>query len=157
MMEQKKTIFHYIGQVFTTYGIIISIFLVFTSLIGESASEFSTLYSLGNKGLSMETLTQLLLLSMVTTVAQVVFLTDQWVKTMTMFVRNLLFFGTMCVILICFIFIFSWFPVNNGKAWICFLLSFLVCTGISVGISKWEEHIENKKMEQALKKMKSGK
>ena len=46
MMEQKKTIFHYIGQVFTTYGIIISIFLVFTSLIGESASEFSTLYSL---------------------------------------------------------------------------------------------------------------
>lgn len=72
-MEQNKTIFSYIGQLFATYGVIVTIFIVFTGIIGDNAKNISTLYSLGNQGLSLATLVQLLALAGVITLAQVAF------------------------------------------------------------------------------------
>ena len=47
-MEDKKTIFDYLGQLFATYGITVAIFIVFGMVVGEGAREFSTLFALGN-------------------------------------------------------------------------------------------------------------
>lgn len=89
------------------------------------------------------------------TIFQIIFLTDKWIKNMTMFTRNILFFINMCITMALFATVFSWFPVGNIRAWIGFLICFIFSTAISVGINKLEENAENRKMEQALKKIKN--
>lgn len=153
-MEQNKTIFSYIGQVFATYGIIVTIFIVFSILIGERACGVSSLFSLADEGLAINTLLQLLLMTVIINLSQNLFLTDRWIKNMPMIIRNILFFATVCVVIVVFAFLFEWFPVKDYKAWIGFAVSFVICTIISVGISKLEENAQNKKMEQALEKIK---
>ena len=149
-MEDNKTIFDYLGQLFATYGITVAIFMVLTILIGEYTNDISSLYSLGNRGLSIQTLAQVFLLSIIITISQIAFLTDKWIKNMQMILRNILFFGTICVTVA----LFSWFPIGNIRAWIGFLISFILCSTISVGIKRLAENAENKKLEQALKKIK---
>ena len=153
-MEQKKTILNYIGQLFATYGIIVTIFIVFVSVVGENAKDLSSLYQFGNQGLALDTLVQLLMLACIVTLAQILYLTDQWIKNMNIILRNILFFATICVVMGVFVAIFVWFPINNVKAWVAFAVSFVICTCISVFISKLQENAENKKMEQALEKFK---
>ena len=151
-MEEKKTIFDYIGQLFATYGIIVAIFLIFGSCIGSLAKDHSTLFSLGKEGFAMNTLFELLLLAVIITGTQIVFLTDKWIKNMSLILRNVFFFGIIVIVMAVFAIVFGWFPVNEAKAWIGFFISFFICTLISITISKLEEKAENRKMEQALEK-----
>ncbi|MGN0340885.1 MAG: hypothetical protein ACI4D0_10380 [Lachnospira sp.] len=157
MMEDNKTIFNYIGQVFATYGMILFIFIIFGSLIGDIASGYSSLFELGNQGFSIATLLQLFVLAFIITVAQVAFLTDRWIKNLSLFFRNVLFFGIVVVTIVIFVILFGWFPIDDLKSWIGFVLSFVVCTAIGVTISRMEEQAENRKMEQALNKIKNKK
>ena len=151
-MEEKKTIFDYIGQLFATYGIIVAIFLIFGSCIGSLAKGHSSLFSLGKEGFAINTLFELLLLAVIITGTQIVFLTDKWIKNMSLVLRNVFFFGIIVIVMVVFSIVFGWFPVNEAKAWIGFFISFFICTVISITISKLEEKAENKKMEQALEK-----
>ena len=134
-MEQNKTIFNYVRQVFAIYGIIVMVFLVFCTLIGEGAREYSSLYALGSKGLTIQTLSQLLILSFIISIFQIIFLTDKWIKSITMAL-----FAT----------VFSWFPVGNIRAWIGFLICFIFSTAISVGINKLEENAEGMLKQSSL-------
>lgn len=151
-MEENKTIFSYLGQIFATFGVIVVIFLVFALVIGNDTSEYSTLFALGSKGLTAATLLEVLLLSVIITLAQVAFLTDKWIKNMGLAVRYVCFFGIIGIVSLTFSVLFSWFPIDNPMAWLGFVISFAICTAIGVVISKLEEKAENKKMEQALKK-----
>ena len=151
-MKENKTIFDYIGQLFTIYGVIVTIFMIFGVIIGNSASKYSSLFALGNLGFSINTLFQLLILAFIITIAQVLFLTDKWIKHMRLLIRNICFFGCIVILMVVFAIAFAWFPINEVKAWISFGVSFLICTVISITISRLEEKAENKKMEQALQK-----
>ena len=51
-MEDRKTIFEYIAQLFTTYGIMVVIFIVINLVIGDNARSVSTLFAIGSDGLS---------------------------------------------------------------------------------------------------------
>lgn len=154
MMEDKKTVFYYISQVFATYGIILFIFIIFGITIGEGARGYSSLFELGNQGFSIATLLQLFILAILISIAQIAFLTDRWIKNMSLFFRNVLFLGTVIIAIVLFAIFFEWFPIYDVKAWIGFVLSFIVCTVVSVTISRLEEQAENKKMEQALNRFK---
>lgn len=154
MMEDKKTIFNYIGQVFATYGMILFIFIIFGIMIGDIARGYSSLFELGNQGFSIATLLQLFILAIIISIAQIAFLTDRWIKNLSIFFRNVLFFGTAIITIAIFAIFFKWFPIYDVKAWIGFGLSFIVCTVVSVTISRLEEQAENKKMEQALNRFK---
>ena len=157
MMEDNKTIFNYIGQVFATYGMILFIFIIFGIMIGDNASGYSSLFELGNQGFSIATLLQLFILAVIISVTQIAFLTYKLIKNLSIFFRNVLFFGTIVITFVTFAILFEWFPIDDVKAWIGFVLSFVVCTAISVTISRLEEQAENKKMEQALNKIKNKK
>lgn len=156
-MEDRKTIFSYIGQLFATYGIIVVIFMIFSVTIGDRAKEHSSLFEMGKQGLTLGTLFQLLILAFIITVAQILFLTDKLIKNMNLIARNVCFFGCIVVAMIVFAVCFDWFPVTEVKAWIGFGVSFVICTALSIIISKLEENAENKKMEQALAKLQSDK
>ena len=153
-MEDRKTIFEYIAQLFTTYGIMVVIFIVINLVIGDNARSVSTLFALGSDGLSAAMLLELLLLAFIITVAQNVFLSDILIKDMALIVRNVLFFLTIMIAITVFVIIFGWFPINEVGAWIGFIVSFAVCTAVSAVFMRLEERAENKKMQEALNRLK---
>lgn len=149
-MEENKTIFNYISQVFTTYGIIIAIFIILGCITGEEAAEYSTLFAYGNQGFSIATLTQLFAVSVVISIGQIIFLTDRWIKRLSILIRSTLFIATVILAIVFFVIAFKWFPIGDVKAWFSFLLSFSACSFIGVVVSILREKMENKKMDQAL-------
>ena len=153
-MEDRKTIFEYIAQLFTTYGIMVVIFIVINLFIGENARSVSTLFAIGSDGLSSAMLLELLLLAFIITAAQNIFLSDILIKDMALIVRNILFFLTIMIAITVFVIIFGWFPINEVGAWIGFIISFAVCTAVSAVFMRLEERAENKKMQEALNRLK---
>lgn len=153
-MDEKKTIFNYIAQIFATFGVIVLIFTVFTLVVGENARGYSTLFELGGKGISASVLLQLLLLAFLISVGQVLFLTDAAIKKMPMALRYFFFFLLVMAAVVVFVIVFGWFPMNNISAWIGFALSFIVCTAVSILLTNLAQRAENKKMEEALKRYK---
>ena len=153
-MEEKKSIFDYIRQLFTIYGVMVLMFVIFNLIIGDEAKSVSSLFSLGSKGLLSATLLQLLFMALIITAAQNVFLTDILIKNMALVVRNILFFVTIMIAIIVFVIVFGWFPIENAAAWVGFIVSFAVCTGVSALLMRIEENAENKKMQEALNRLK---
>ncbi len=153
-MEDRKTIFNYISQMFSIYGVMIVIFVVINLIIGDNAGSVSTLFSLGKTGLSTATLLELLLLTLIVTAAQSIFLTDVVIKNMALIVRNILFFATILVAITVFASVFGWFPLTDPAAWIGFIVSFAVCAAVSAFLMRLEENAENKKMQEALNRLK---
>ena len=153
-MDDRKTIFDYIKQLFTTYGIMVVIFIVTNLIIGNEARSLSTLFALGSAGLSTATLIQLLFLAVIITVAQNIFLSDILIKNLALIVRNILFFVTVMAASTLFIVFFGWFPVGDLTAWIGFVVCFAVCTAVSALIMRLSENAENRKMQEALNRLK---
>ena len=149
-MEDKKTIFYFIGQAFATFGIIVLIFIVLNLVIGESTEGYSPLFALGKGGISIPTLCELFLLAVLITIARAIFLTDRWILNMSMVLRNILFFLSVLFMIVIMIIVCKWFPVNDMEAWIGFVISFVLSMGISVGIMRLIEKTENTKMQKAL-------
>lgn len=154
-MEEKKTVFNYISQLFATYGVIVAIFIVFSLMIGNGADEYSTLFSFKDAALGIPTLLQLLLLAVFITVSQVLFLTDGLIKGMSMVLRYIMFFASIMLAMIIMTVIFKWFPVDDPKAWCGFFISFIISMLISAILTRLAEKSENRKMQEALDKYNS--
>ena len=152
MMEENKNIFTYIKQVFTVFGIIVLVFVALNLIIGEKTAGYSSLFALGKDGISIAVLCELLLLSVVITAAQVIFLTDRYIANMSMLIRNMLFFVTVMIVMVIMILIFDWFPVRDAVAWTGFIISYALSMGLSALVTKSIEKIENSKMQKALDK-----
>ena len=155
-MEEKKTVFNYISQLFATYGVIVVIFIVFSLVIGNGADKYSALFSYKDAALGIPTLLQLLLLALFITLSQVLFLTDRMIKVMSMVLRYIFFFLTIMLVMIIMTVIFKWFPVDDPKAWCGFFISFVISMVISALLTRLAEKSENRKMQEALDKFKSG-
>ena len=153
-MEEKKTVFNYISQLFAIYGVVIVIFVVINLIIGNEAGSVSTLFSLGSTGLSTVTLIQLFFLVVIVTVDDNIFLTDLVIKNMPLVLRNILFFAVILVTITVFAAVFGWFPLDNIGSWIGFIVSFSVCAAVSSILMRMEEKAENKKMQDALNRLK---
>lgn len=88
MIEERKTLCGYLTQVFTLYGITISIFILFGLLTGEYAKEVSSLFALGGQGLRFSTMLQLLGMSVFITLFRVLFFTDILFRNMAIVIRT---------------------------------------------------------------------
>ena len=153
-MEEKKTVFNYISQLFAIYGVVTAIFIVINLIIGNEAGSVSTLFSLGSTGLSTSTLIQLFILVVIVTIDDNIFLTDLVIKNMPLVLRNILFFAVILVTITVFAAVFGWFPLDNIGSWIGFIVSFSVCAAVSAILMRMEEKAENKKMQDALNRLK---
>lgn len=153
-MEEKKTIFDYIGQVFLTFGITIGILNIFCLLFGDTAKEISTIFSLGSEGLSVRTTFQFFLVSLCIVIAKFIFFTDVFIKKMSIAMRTVCMVSTVLIVLAVFIRICGWFPVNMWQPWLMFFLCFGISFAISMGVTIFKERIENRKMEEALDRLK---
>lgn len=153
-MEKEKTIFDYIGQVFVIFGVTVVILNLFCVLFGEDAKEISSLFALGSNGISVSTTMQFLFVSTMVVALRYLFFTDRIIKNMSVPART----GAMYFAIIVFVMIcnwgFDWFPTDMWQAWLGFVLSFGACSIISTFTVVVKDRLENKKMQDALERMK---
>ena len=156
MMEENKTVFNYLGEIFTMYGIIIAIFVVLNLALGDIAKGYTSFFEYGSGSMSMSTMIQLFGFSVIICIARNLFLTDKWIRNMPIFVRIFCLFLSITVVIVAFVIVFGWFPINDISAWIGFILSFAVSSAAGVLISKLKERAENRAMDKALERFKKG-
>lgn len=155
-MEERKTIFDYLGQVFTIFGFSILVLIVMCTMVGEDAKGYSTLFDLGAEGLTIATMLQFLLAAVTNTLLRILFFTDIVIKKMSLAVRTGCMFGSVIFSILIFNMLFGWFPISDWLAWLSFFVCFGVCTITATRISIVKEKLENRKLEEALQKAKSG-
>lgn len=153
-MNGKDTIFDYLAQILIVWGVSILSICVLGCWFGEAAQGSSTIFQLGKVGISTSTLLQFLALAVVITSLKFLFFTDVFIKNLRIMVRTVLMF--VCIILSIALFagIFAWFPVNEIRPWIMFFICFFVCAFFSVLVSLLKEKSDNKKMQEALERLK---
>ncbi|MCM1038834.1 MAG: hypothetical protein NC434_05870 [Ruminococcus sp.] len=153
-MEDRKTVFHYIGNVFMIFGITVFILNVFCIVVGEECQGYSTMFSLGGEGLSCLTMFEFLLVAVCTVALRFLFFTDTIIKNMTLIARTVGMVAAEVLVVSVFIFLCGWFPVDEWKPWGMFFLSFAVCFVISAACAALNERMENRKMQEALERVK---
>lgn len=155
-MEERKTIFDYLEQVFIIFGITLVVLNVFCLLFGEAAKEFSTMFSLGSKGLSVFTMAQFFLVSAIVVALRFLFFTDVIIKNMPVIRRTMCMVIIVLIIISVFISVFGWFPIDMWQPWAMFFLCFSICFFLSTMVTGMKEKAENRKMEEALNRIKQG-
>ncbi|MBE5895518.1 MAG: hypothetical protein E7285_07610 [Lachnospiraceae bacterium] len=153
-MEKKKDIFDFASTAALIYGFTITWLIIVCVLGGEMAVGYSSIFSLGRDGLSIATLLQFLLVSVLISLWKYLFFTDLIIKSATMVVRTFGMFSAVVLTISICVCVFGWFPVSEPLPWILFFVCFGISAAISTGLSSWKEKRENEKMEEALQKMK---
>ncbi|MBQ4522291.1 MAG: hypothetical protein IJA10_04990 [Lachnospiraceae bacterium] len=153
-MEERKTIFDYLGQIFMIFGITIAVLNVLCVLFGEDAKSVSAMFSLGNQGLSVPIVFQFLGVSVVIVTLRFLFFTDVIIKNMSVTARMIWMIVLVLLTISAFIIIFKWFPADMWQPWAMFFLCFGVSFGISMVLTIVKEKAETRKMEEALERLK---
>lgn len=154
-MEENKTIFDYIGQIFMTFGFSILILNIFCVLVGGDAQEVSTIYVMGKDGLAVSTMIQFFGVSVCITGLRALFFTDRVVKNMSVAARSACMLTSVVVLIVLCAVLFGWFPVMMWQSWAGFLLTFGLCFVGSLVLMNLKEKTENRRMEDALQKLKA--
>ena len=153
-MDEKKTIFDYLAQVMIIFGFAILVLNIFCLVFGNDAKDISAIFKLGDQGIPVGITLQFLCVSFLITGVRFVFFTDVIIQKMPIWLRTICMLTIIVIIIAAFIIVFNWFPVNMWQPWamffVCFGLSFLgTYTVVTV-----QEKIENKRMEEALQRLK---
>lgn len=153
-MNKNFSVLKFLSQVFTIYGITTGLLNIFCILFGDSAREFSAIFSLGNSGVGVKTSFQFLIALTIITALKFILMTDLLIKKMPLAARIIaMFLGAFATIII-FILAFDWFPANNPSAWAMFIICFVISTAVSTAISVLAEKNENRRLDEALKRYK---
>ena len=153
-MEERKNILDYLEQVFVIFGVTIILISIIGSAVGEEAKEYSSMFVLGNKGIPLNTIFQYLLSSACITALRFIFFSDTLFKKMTTVKRMIGLMVSVIMLIGLFIYVFGWFPVNEVKCWIIFLVCFVICSTVSTVVSILKDRLENEKLADGLKHLK---
>ena len=153
-MEEKKTIFDYLAQVMIVFGFAMLVLNIFCLVFGNSAKDLSALFSLGDRGIPVEIALQFLCVSALITGARFVFFTDVIIQKMPIWLRTICMLFLVVIIITAFIVIFHWFPVTMWQPWTMFFVSFGLSFLGSCFVVTVKEKMENKRMEEALQRLK---
>lgn len=153
-MEEKKTVFNYLSQVLIVFGFAILTMNIFCLAFGNSAKGLSPMFALGSRGLPIETVFQFLLLSAIIIGLRFVFFTDIFIKKMPIYLRTICMLTSVIIIMTAFIAVFHWFPINMWQPWVMFFICFIVSFLGSYFVMILKEKTENKRMAEALQRLK---
>lgn len=153
-MDKQKTIFDYIFQVFAIFGFSIFVLNIFCLIFGSNAQGYSSIFKLGNDGVSVETLFEFLCLCILIIAARFLFFTDKIIKTMSLPLRSICMVLAVIAAVGVFAAVFNWFPIDLWQAWVSFLVCFGICFVASYFVMRVKENAENKKLNDALLKLK---
>ena len=153
-MDKRFTVFGFLSQVFMIYGITTGLLNIFCILFGNEAAGYSTIFSLAGAGVGTATSFQFLAAVTLVTILRVIFMTDMLIRGMPLPARIAAMFVSVFAVIVGFVFIFGWFPADDPLAWIMFIVCFAVSCGVSVTVSTIAEKQENRRLDEALKRVK---
>ncbi len=153
-MEERKTVFDYLAQALILFGLTTAILNVFCLLFGESAKDLSAMFALGNQGLPTEICFQFLVVSFLIAGMRILFFTDVLIKNMAIWLRTLCMLASVILIIAVFAVTFHWFPAGMWQPWAMFFICFGISFLASYLVMAIKEKTDNKKMEDALKRLK---
>ncbi|MEZ3454360.1 MAG: DUF3021 family protein [Oscillospiraceae bacterium] len=153
-MDKKFSVLKFLSQTFTIYGITTLLLNIFCILFGTAAHGLSTIFSLGNLGVGIETSLQFLLAVSIIVGFKFIFTTDILIKKMPLAARIIAMFAGAFGTILIFVFVFGWFPADMPIAWIMFIVCFIISCTVSTLISVLAERQENRRLEEALKRYK---
>ncbi|MHB8061386.1 MAG: hypothetical protein ACYDG2_01945 [Ruminiclostridium sp.] len=134
--------------------IIFSFSVLFDSAIGfffgGEGSEYSSLFSLGNRGMAYPTIFQLLASSFLIQLLKQLFMSEKIIKTMLLLWRTVLLLLSVFIVVGGFIICFKWFPIDSFLGWICFILSYGVCFTAGTLTIVVKTRLESKRYEASL-------
>jgi hypothetical protein len=154
MMEEKKHLLDYLAQIIQIFGITILVITVICHFTGDEARDYSTMFVLGSKGIPINTILQFLLSSVCVTGIRFLFFSDKIFKKMAIAKRTMAMLISVIALTGIFAYLFGWFPVNQAICWISFFICFGICFIISAVVSYLKETMDNKQLEEALKRLK---
>ncbi len=142
MKDKLLDIYKFISQVLIIFSVTL-LFITFNGIFaGETVKDYSTLFSLGNKGIAFDTVLQILLSSIIVTLINNIFFSEKIFKNMMTLWKSILMIITIIITIVLFVICFKWFPINLIEAWVGFFVSFggffLVSTVIMVTKTKRE-------------------
>ena len=152
-MEDRQTIFDFAGQVFITFGFSIVALILLSTVVGEYAQDVSSIYSMGKAGLSTATMMQFFGVSVCITGLRFLFFTDRIIRQMSITKRTVCMLLSIIVLIGLCAIMFEWFPIDMWQPWIGFLISFSLCFAGSMFITRLKEKTEDRKMEEALQRL----
>ena len=123
---------------------------VMSCLMGDIGEKVSPIFSLGKAGISIDTLAQFLLLAVFAVIVKDVFMTDRWIKNMSVFLRKSLYFFVIVLGVFVMSRLFKWFPADAARAWIAFGIFFSVAMVFITILTRTKEITENNKLQEAL-------
>lgn len=153
-MEEKKNLLMYVEQVFMILGASLLVVTGICAIIGEEAQGYSTMFALGSGGIPVNTVWEYLLSSICVTTLRFVFFTDVLIKNWSVAGRTIGMLGAVIVLVGVLAYVFGWFPVDDPKCWLAFLVSFGISFVVSAALSVKKEKLENRQLERALRQMK---
>ena len=153
-MEEKITIFDYLGHVLIVFGFAMLVLNVFCLLFGNSAKEFSAMFALGDQGIPAKIVFQFLCISVLIVGVRFVFFTDSIIKKMPVWLRTICMLTIIVVIIAGFVIAFDWFPANMWKPWAMFFICFGISFLGSYFVMIIKERVENRRMNEALQRLK---
>ncbi len=153
-MEDRKHFTVYFGQVFTIFGITLLVIAVICSVVGEEAQEYSTMFAMGSRAVPLDTVFQYLLSSACIVFLRFIFFSDIWLKKTGVAKRTVSMCASVIILIGVFAWLFGWFPVDDLKCWISFLVSFGICFAVSAVGSVWKERAENQRLACGLENLK---
>lgn len=153
-MEPKKTIFDYLSQVLVIFGFTILVINIFCYIFGNSAKDFSSMFALGNQGIPLAVVFEFLCVSALIAGVRFVFFTDVLIRKMPLWLRMVCMLTSVVLLLAVFIIVFQWFPVTMWQPWVMFFLCFGISFLGSYLVMTVKEKTENRRMEEALQRLK---
>lgn len=154
IMEEKKTIFDYLARVMIVFGFTVLLLNIFCLVFGDFARDFSAIFGLGAQGVPVNVSFQFLCLSALLAGARCIFFTDRIIKKMPVWLRCVCMLTFAIVISVVFIILFHWFPVHMWQPWAMFFLCFGLSFFGSCLFVTLREKMENRRMEEALRRLK---
>ncbi len=150
MNHKNPEKYNFIAQVMILFAVDVIFLMMIASIFGEGAKEVSKLYALGSKGLSISTLSQFLLSSVVIIFFKTLFYSDRIIKNMMALWRTILMLFCILSSIIAFIIVFDWFKLNNVEAWIGFIISFVLGFFGSMSFMIIKTRMDSKKYDELL-------
>lgn len=151
-MNERRTIFDYLAHALTTFAISVILLMMFARVFGEMSNEMSTMFQLGSKGLATETMLQFLGLSIIIRIIQYICFDGPLCSRLTVIPRMILMLTSIVAAVAVMAKVCGWFPINRWEPWVGFTISFGICFLVSLAVVTLKTNLENKKLEQGLKK-----
>ena len=157
-MKEKMKYLTWLGkEIMACFGAGVATLGVLSYLVGDMVADITPVFGLGKTGVSLDTLAQFLLLAVFSAVMKDVFMTDRWIKDMSVFLRKTLYFFTIILGVFIMSRLFKWFPADAVSAWIGFGVFFSVAMVVITILTRTKEIAENNKLQEALEEFKKKK